>query len=97
MQGCPHCQKAKPRTGKAPVELHPTPTPPGPWAQIRWDIIGLITESSGKDAILCITNMFTKAIKHKPINTTITGKGVAHVFRDQLYWEKGLPDKIYSD
>ena len=65
--------------GKAPVELHPTPIPPGPWSHVRWDIVGPIMESDRKDAILCIIDMFTKVSKFKQINTTITGEGVVRV------------------
>ena len=64
---------------------------------IGWDIVGLIMELNRKDVILCITDMFTKVVKLELINATITGEGMAQVFRDQLYREEGLPDKIYSN
>src|ERR1700731_448334 len=48
--GCLQCQEGKPRTGKTPIELPPTPILPGPWKHIGWDIVGPITESAGKDA-----------------------------------------------
>src|ERR1700730_7801016 len=95
--GCPQCQKGKPRTGKVPIELHPTPILPGLWKHIGWDIVGPITKSAGKDAILCITDLFTKAIKLEAITTKITTKGIARIFRDRVFCEEGLPEKIYSD
>src|SRR6202030_825290 len=75
MAGCLQCQKGKLRTGKTPVELHPTPVPPGPWKHIGWDIVGPITESAGKDAILCITDLFMKAINLEGITRKNTPEG----------------------
>ena len=95
--GCPQCQKGKPRMGRIPVELHPTLIPPGPWKHIGWDIVRLITESAGKDTILCITDLFTKVIKLEVVMTKITTEGVARIFRDRIFQEEGLPEKIYSD
>src|ERR1700726_873883 len=79
--GCLWCQKGKPQVGKALGELHPTPMPPGPWSHIGWDLVRPITESAGKNAILCITDLFSKAIKLEAITTKITAKGVARIFR----------------
>ena len=95
--GCPQCQKGKPRTGRIPVELYPTLIPPGPWKHIGWDIVGPITESAGKDAILCITDLFMKVIKLEAITMKITAEGVARIFRDRVFRKEGLLEKIYSD
>src|SRR6202045_148177 len=94
---CLQCQKGKPRTGKTLIELHPTLIPPGPWKHIGWDIVRLITESAGKDAILCITDLFTKVIKLEVVMTKITTEGVARIFRDRVFHEEGLLERIYSD
>ena len=56
-----------------------------------------ITESAGKDAILCVMDLFTKAIKLEAIMTKITTEGIARIFRDRVFHEEGLPEKIYSD
>src|ERR1700730_2382814 len=82
--------------GKTPIELHLTPILPGLWKHIGWDIVGPITESAGKDAILCITDLFTKAIKLEAITTKITAEGVARIFRDRIFHEEGLPEKMTS-
>ena len=78
-------------------ELHPMPVPPRPWSHIGWDLIGPITESAGKNAILCITDLFSKAIKLEAVMMKITTKGVTRIFQDRIFWEEGLLTKIYSN
>ena len=94
---CLQCQKGKPRTGKSPGELHPMPVPPGPWSHVGWDLVGPITESSGKNTILCITDLFSKAIKLEAVMMKITAEGAVRIFRDRVFWEEGLLTKIYSN
>ena len=79
---CLSCQKGNPRTGKSPGELQPTLVPPGPWSHIEWDLVGPITKLAGKNVILCITDLFSKAIKLKAVTMKITAKGVAQIFQD---------------
>ena len=97
VKGCLQCQKGKLLMGKSPGELHPTPVPLGPWSHIGWDLVGPITESAGKNTILCIMDLFSKAIKLEAIMTKITTEGIARIFRDRVFHEEGLPEKIYSD
>ena len=82
--GCLQCQKGKPRIGKSPGELHPMPVPPGPWSHIGWDLVGPITESSGKNAILCIMDFFSKAIKLEAVTMKIMAEGVMRIFWDRI-------------
>ena len=56
-----------------------------------------LTESAGKNAILCITDLFSKAIKLEAVTTKIMAKRVTRIFWDWVFREEGLLTKIYSD
>ena len=78
--GCLGHQKGTLQTGKTLSELHPTLVPPGPWSHIRWDLIRPITELAGKNMILCITDLFMKAIKLEVVTMKIMAEGVTQIF-----------------
>ena len=77
--------------------LHSNESPEAPWEIISIDIIGPLPESNGKDAILTIVDRFSKMIHIFPISSTITSKGVAQIFHDQVFKLHSTPKKVISD
>lgn len=61
------------------------------------DIIGPLPESKGKDAILVIVDLFTKAMITVPTTTKLTALETAELLRDHVFRSKGLPRKFISD
>jgi transposase InsO family protein len=64
---------------------------------ISWDLIGPLPESQTFNTIVMIIDTWTKGIKLKPVNITISAMGAAIVMQDHVYQEEGLPSKVYSD
>ena len=54
------CQQNKIQYQKKTGELHPLEIPGELWQEISIDIIGLLLQSKGKDAIVVIIDQFTK-------------------------------------
>jgi len=49
------------------------------------------------DAIVVIVNQFTKMIWLKATTTNIFSKGIAKIYRDEIWKLHGIPRKILSD
>ena len=77
--------------------LHPHSVPENPWETISIDIIGPLSESSGKHAILTIVNVFSKMIHLFPVSTEINVLGVAKIYQDHIFKLHGTPKKVISD
>jgi transposase InsO family protein len=95
--GCDTCQRTKPNRHKLAAPLHPHATPSQPWEEISWDMIGPLPMSSGHDAILVIVDRFTKRIILEAVNMELTAEGAAHILRDRVFRDHGIPRKVISD
>ena len=95
VESCDRCQKTK--TKRKTTVLHPHNVPENPWETISIDIIGPLPESSGKNAILTIVDIFSKMIHLFPVSTDITALGVAKIYRDHIFKLHGTPKKVISD
>jgi len=78
-------------------ELHPLEIPQGPWQEININIVGPLSKSNGMDAIVVIVDQFTKIIQLKTTMTNISSKGVAKIYRDEIWKLHGVLRKILSD
>jgi hypothetical protein len=97
VKSCNTCQTSKPdRRGKA-APLHPNEIPEKPWSVISVDLMGPLPESKGHDMIMVVVDRFTKKAYFLPTNLTITSRGVATLFQDNIWREHGLPNKVISD
>ncbi len=56
-----------------------------------------LPESKGFDMILVVVDRFTKKAYFIPTNTTLTSNGVAMLFRDHIFREHGIPEKVISN
>jgi len=78
-------------------ELYPLEIPQGPWQEININIVGPLSKSNEMDAIVVIVDQFTKIIQLKTTMTNISSKGMAKIYRDEIWKLHGVLRKILSD
>ena len=97
VEGCEKCQRAKPIRQKPHNVLHPHGVPSEPWQVIMVDLIGELPESQGYNGICVFVDKFTKQIHAIPTNMTTRLKGMAKMYKDQVFRFHGIPQKIIHD
>ena len=80
IEGCSTCQQNKASRQKKATPLNPHPLPESPWESILLDIIGLLPESNGFNAILSVIDQFSKMIHLIPSPATRVTLGI-HINR----------------
>jgi len=65
-------------------ELYLLEIPQGSWQEISIDIIGPLSKSNRKDAIVDIVDKFTKIVRLKAIITNVSSKEIAKVYQDKI-------------
>ena len=95
VEGCNKCQKTNLKW-KTTI-LHSHSVPENPWETISIDIIGPLPESSGKNTILTIVDVFSTMIHLFPVSTKITALGVAKIYHDHIFKLHSTPKKVISD
>jgi transposase InsO family protein len=60
-------------------------------------MVGPLPESQEYDSIIVMVGTRTKAVKFEAANPEIMGEGTGHILKTQVFWDEGLPRKIYSD
>jgi transposase InsO family protein len=100
---CADCQKNKHSTHAQYGEMQPMELPTEPWTDISMDFVtGLplskdpATELS-YDSILVIVDRFTKYALMIPFRRDYTAIQLAHVLKDRLIRDHGIPKTIISD
>lgn len=58
---------------------------------------GELSEAGGFNAIITISDMFTKRTRFIPSHTSLTLEGMAQIYRDQIFAQHGLPCAIVHD
>lgn len=97
VQQCLQCQQMKTFLTKPSGLLIPNPIPSGPWQEISVDLIVGLPDSQGYNSILVIVDWFTKMIHALLTMSTITAKGIAKLYHDNVWKLHGLPKKVISD
>ena len=97
MAGCQRCQLAKADRHSKAKKLLPMPTEVRPWEEIAMDFMGELPESDGWNAILVITDRFTKMQRYIPAKTTWTAEDIANVYITDVWRHYGLPWSVTSD
>jgi len=77
VDGCETCQRTKIHHGKQKAPLQPNAIPEGPWETITVDMIGVLPDSQGHDAIIVIVDWFSKEIIAIPSQMELTSEGWA--------------------
>ena len=88
---CEKCQETKIHRNKPIGLLYPHNTPSEPWEVVGVDMIGELPEPGGYNAIVVITDKFTKRLQLVPSHITLTSEGMAKIYRDNIFAIHGLP------
>ena len=72
------------------------PTGERPFEEIAMDFVGELLESEGFNAILVVTDRFTKVQHYIPAKTTWTAEDVADSYINDIWKLYGLPRHITS-
>ena len=78
-------------------ELHPLKIPKEPWKKISINIIGPLSKSNRKDAIVIIVDRFTKMIHLKATTTNVSSEEIAKIYWDKIWKLHGVPRTILSN
>jgi hypothetical protein len=98
VNACPICQTSKHSTAKTAGLLQPIPTVPVPNHTITMDFVtGLPMSKDGHNALLTITDKFTKCVKLIPCTDKVTAQETATLYIKHAYTTFGIPIKIISD
>ena len=88
--GCDECHRAKADRHSKAKALLPMPLGIRPWEEIAVDFVGELPESDGFNAILVITDRFTKMQQYIPAKTTWTSDFFANVYITDIWRHYGL-------
>jgi transposase InsO family protein len=100
---CADCQKNKHSTHAPYGEMQPMELPQEPWTDISMDFVTGLPLSKDPatglsyDAILVIVDRFTKYALMIPFRRDYTAVQLAHVLKDRLIRDHGIPKTIISD
>ena len=97
MAGYVKCQKSMADRHSRQTKLVPMPTGERPFEGIAMDFVGELPESEGFNAILVVTDWFTKAQHYIPAKTTSTAEDVADSYIKDIWKLYGLRRHITSD
>jgi len=93
---CAVCQTSKSSNEKPYGSLYPISTDE-PFHTLSLDYITDLPESNGKNALLTVTDKFTKAVRLIACTKTTTAEDTARLYIEHCYSIFGLPVKIISD
>ncbi|KAF8630194.1 hypothetical protein AX17_005471 [Amanita inopinata Kibby_2008] len=68
-----------------------------PWEEISCDIIGPLPTSKGFNTVVAVIDRFSKMIRLIPSHMTLTSKGLAEIYRDNIWKLHGILKRITSD
>jgi len=97
VKGCNTCQHNKNHTEQLAGKLMPNLISEKPWMHISVDFITKLLLAQGYDSILVVVNRLTKMVHFIPIMEKTLAKGLARLFRDNMWKLHGLPEHIISD
>ena len=97
VEGCGACQRNKNCTEQPAGKLMPNAIPNKAWMHILADFITKLPLAQGYDSILVVVDWFTKIVHFVPTTKKTMAKGLARLFRDNMWRLHGLPESIISD
>ena len=97
MEGYDACQRNKNHTEQPAGKLMPNSIPKKPWAHISADFITKLPLAQGYDSILVVVDRLTKIVYFILTTEKTSAKGLARLFRDNVWKLHGLPESIISD
>ena len=75
----------------------PNSIPKKAWTHISADLITKLPPAQGYNSILVAVDLFTKIAHFVPTTEKTTAKGLARLFRNNVWRLHGLPESIISD
>ena len=78
-------------------KLRPNEVPEKPWQHISVDFIMKLPLSKGHDSILVVCDRFLKMFHFVVMTEKTTAKGLAKLFRDNMWKLYKLPESMISD
>jgi len=97
MEGCDMCQKMKNRMEEIVKKLKLSEVPKKPWTHLMVDFITKLLLVAGKDAILVVCNRLSKMTYFVAITEGTLAKGLARLFRDNIWKLYRLLESVVSD
>jgi len=97
MEGYDICQQNKNRTEQPAGKLIPNSILEKPWTHISADFITKLPLAQGYDSILVVVDRLTKMVHFIPTTEKMLAKGLARLFRDNVWKLHSLPKSIISD
>lgn len=97
VRGCEACQRTKTFPAKPTGTLFPNLVPTRNWEIVSVDLVTQLPYSRGHNAIVVIVDRLSKMIRLAPANGELTSEGLARIYRDHIWRDFGLPDRIISD
>jgi hypothetical protein len=77
--------------------LVPNRIPDYPWQDVTTDLIVELPESHGYNAIFVSVDRYSKQLEMAPTTNEVDSLGMARLYRDNVWKEHGLPERILSD
>jgi len=97
MEECGSCQRNKNCIEQLAGKLMPNSIPEKPWTHILADFITKLPLAQRYDAILVVVDQLTKIVHFIPTTERTSAKGLARLFRDNVWKLHGLPKSIILD
>ena len=95
--GCDKCQRMKSFPEKPAGKLKPNESTIAPWKDITMDFVTGLPEAQGYDALFVTCCCHPKQTHIIPTHSTVTARGLATLFRDNIWKLHGLPETALSD
>jgi len=97
VEGCDQCQRMKNRAEMPVGKLRPNKIPEKLWQHILVDFITKLPVSKGHDSILVVCDRFLKMSHFVATIEKTMAKGLARLFRDNVWKLHGLLESVISD
>ena len=97
VSGCDKCQWMKSFPENPAGKLKPNKSTIAPWKDITTDFITGLPEAQGYDALFVTCCRHTKQAHIIPTHSTVMARGLATLFRDNVWKLHGLPETALSD
>jgi len=97
VEGYNFYQRNKNCTKQPAGKLMPNSIPEKPWSHILVDFITKLPLVQGYNSILVVVDRLTKMVHFIPTTEKTSAKGLARLFRDNMWKLHGLPKSVISD
>jgi len=97
IEGYNACQHNKNHIEQPVGKLMPNSISKKPWAHISADFITKLPLAQGYNSILVVVDKLTKIVHFVPITEKMLVKGLARLFKDNMWKLYGLSESIISD